>query len=225
VVREVAAVLPVRLYAASPLGDCIPPVVGPTEAVVTVSYFGADPVAMPDIRGAWIVDATHDPLAPWLEHTDADFIFASLRKTLPLPDGGIVWSPCGWAVPAADPAGQRHVEAASTMLAAMALKADHLAGGAMGKDIYLDRFRLAEAGFAGSTPGAACAYTRQVLVTFPVRRWREQRLANLAAFRAALPGGSRRPPSATLCGPASSPTASTPPSCGIWTGSTRRWST
>ena len=40
-----------------------------------------------------IEDHSHDLLGEWASHSDADWCFASLRKTLPVAEGGILWSP------------------------------------------------------------------------------------------------------------------------------------
>lgn len=42
-----------------------------------------------------IEDHSHDLLGPWALFSDADWCIASLRKTLPIPIGGILWSPKG----------------------------------------------------------------------------------------------------------------------------------
>jgi hypothetical protein len=178
VVDDLRASFRVRRYASSPLGS-VAPEAGPRDAVVAVSFFGAPPMAR-GCGGPFIVDATHDPVAPWLTGVDADYVFASLRKTLPLPDGGALWSPRGRPVPAAPPASDRHLVAAGDMLAAMCLKATYLDGGDVDKQAYLDLAAGAE--FDGVRPGSISAYSRAALNTFPVHRWRAQRMANLAAF-------------------------------------------
>ena len=40
-----------------------------------------------------IEDHTHDLIGHWAENSDADWCIASLRKTLPLAEGGVLWSP------------------------------------------------------------------------------------------------------------------------------------
>lgn len=40
-----------------------------------------------------IEDHSHDLNGDWVKNSNADWCIASLRKTLPLPEGGVVWSP------------------------------------------------------------------------------------------------------------------------------------
>ncbi|MFF5078704.1 hypothetical protein ACFY36_16755 [Actinoplanes sp. NPDC000266] len=48
-----------------------------------------------------IEDHSHDPFGAWPRHSTAAYAVASLRKTLPLPDGGLLWSPAGRRLPVA----------------------------------------------------------------------------------------------------------------------------
>lgn len=188
VADDVASVLDVKRYAASPEGDLAEPAPGDTEVVVAVSYFGQPPL-VPRSRGrVLIVDATHDPVAPWLPTVDADFVFASLRKTLPLPDGGVLWSPSRRPLPAPAPATERHLAGAGEILAAMNLKAAYLRQGSGDKQTYLDLYAAGEECLQQCTPGEMSAYSRAALRTFPIERWRAQRIANIAALTAALSG-------------------------------------
>ncbi|MEV4348656.1 hypothetical protein AB0J83_29720 [Actinoplanes sp. NPDC049596] len=67
-----------------------------------------------------IEDHSHDPLSEWARHSTAAYAVASLRKTLPLPDGGLLWSPRGRRLPApSGPPGP----GSDLKLAAMLLKA------------------------------------------------------------------------------------------------------
>jgi hypothetical protein len=45
------------------------------------------------VPGAVVVeDHSHDPGSAWARASGADYAFASLRKTLPIPDGGAAWT-------------------------------------------------------------------------------------------------------------------------------------
>lgn len=46
-----------------------------------------------------VEDHTHDMLSTWAVQSQAAYAFASLRKTLPVADGAIVWSPTGQTLP------------------------------------------------------------------------------------------------------------------------------
>jgi hypothetical protein len=186
VVDDVAPILEVKRYTASPEGDIEEPSPGNTEVVVAVSYFGQPPV-VPRSRGrVLIVDATHDPVAPWLSTVDADFVFASLRKTLPLPDGGVLWSPAWRVLPSPASATDRHLAGVGQILAAMNLKAAYLEHGTGTKQAYLELYAAGEECFRGGIPGEMSAYSRAALRTFPIEHWRAQRIANIATLTASL---------------------------------------
>lgn len=46
-----------------------------------------------------IEDHSHDLISDWSLNSNANWCVASLRKTLPLPEGGILWSPRGGKLP------------------------------------------------------------------------------------------------------------------------------
>lgn len=107
--------------------------VAPGDMVLAVNYFGVRSGAP---WGAWrestpsvalIEDHTHDPQSLWARSSNADFAFASLRKTLPLPDGAIAWSPRAWSLPEAASGGPSL--GSSLKLAAMLYKRRYLESG------------------------------------------------------------------------------------------------
>lgn len=183
VVESVVDLLPVRRYDAAPVGPQTPPSARAGEALLAVSYFGEAPVL--SATGAHvIVDATHDPLAEWAG--GADFVFASLRKTLPLPDGGAVWSPRGNPLPPAAPPVAEHLATAGRGLAAMALKRSYLDGAPVDKARYLELFAAAEAGLRSTTVSDISDYSRAALRVLPMVELRRHRTTNAARLTARL---------------------------------------
>ncbi len=105
----------------------------PHDMVLAVNYFG---VRSGDGWSAWrdanpnialIEDHTHDPQSTWARCSTADFAFASLRKTIPVPDGAITWSPRDRSLPEATQNG--FGIASSFKLAAMLYKRRYLDSG------------------------------------------------------------------------------------------------
>lgn len=159
----------------------IPAVAG--DVVVVVNQLGVRPrpdVATARARGLVVVeDHSHDLGASWALESHADFAFASLRKTLPIPDGGAVWSPRSLDLRlepqgGADRPGSRRGERLAAALAAR---------GRAAADEPL-RFRALARAAAGSdepAPGAAISsVSRALLAGMPVHAWRERRRQNLA---------------------------------------------
>jgi hypothetical protein len=163
----------------------------PRDAVVAVNYFG---VRAGEPWRAWrnrtecvlVEDHAHDPASEWATASEADYAFSSLRKTLPVPDGAILWSPRGLGLPE-QPAGG--ADGSELKLAAMLLKGEYLGGG---DDELKGRFRrlqidgeerLGKSFVAGASPA-----TREALVRGVPLPWRAKRAENAARLIAGLHG-------------------------------------
>ncbi|MGO9179869.1 MAG: hypothetical protein ACLQBX_16660 [Candidatus Limnocylindrales bacterium] len=157
----------------------------PGDAILVMNYFGLrEAVHAPRQGGVDIVeDHSHDPWSPWAQTSTADFCIASMRKTLPLSDGGVLWSPRGHALPPAPKLSAQRRKAAATKLTAMILKAMYLEGHPVAKDEYRALELRAERGFAVSGTSAMSEVARAILRSFPVESWRQARAANCALLR------------------------------------------
>ena len=110
--------------------------------------------------GATVIeDHSHDPLSGWARTSSAPYAIASLRKTLPVPDGGLVWSPRGFEVPRPEGA---ESAGAHLKLAAMLLKSAWLDGRPVVKDDFRALQQRGEHTLLGSA-GPASAFTAAVL--------------------------------------------------------------
>lgn len=116
-------------------------------AVVLVNFWGirSQPILDP-VPGIAIEDHTHAPDSVWALNSQASYAFASLRKTMPLPYGGILWSPGQAALPGQsrqvpDPIADGIF---ADKLFAMVMKAQYLAGEAVNKSFYRECFASAE---------------------------------------------------------------------------------
>jgi hypothetical protein len=162
---------------------------GPADAVIAVNYFGARE------DGDWerhrsaagftlIEDHSHDPFSPWAVGSRAEYAFCSVRKTLPVPDGGILWSPQDRDLP---PQPRGAAEGSELKLAAMLLKGRYLDGGG---DNLKERFRrlqvegeeqLARAPIAAASPAA-----REAVIGGAPLPWRVRRSDNAVHLLGAL---------------------------------------
>ena len=73
-----------------------------------------------------IEDHTHGLTTDWALRSDADYCIASLRKSLPVAAGGILWSPKGLSLPEAIGETDDCREMAVIRYQAMAMKADYM---------------------------------------------------------------------------------------------------
>lgn len=161
------------------------------DAVLNVAYFG--------LRGrAWtfeappgaevIEDHTHDPWSEWALTSCADFCLASLRKTLPVPDGSALWSPSGHALPDAAGVSRERARASADKLAAMLLKRLYLAGHAVHKEEFRKLTLAGEEHIASGDISGMVESTRALMATFPLRAWRTRRRENFELGAGLLAG-------------------------------------
>lgn len=152
------------------------------DLVVAVNYFG---VRSGHAWTGWreqnecvlVEDHSHDPVSGWSLNSTADYAFASLRKTLPVPDGAILWSPRGLTLP---DGGTSESAGSVLKLAAMLWKRDYIDGrsGAAAKDAYLAWQQEGEQTFERAEISFATWLSQEYLSSgFPVH-WRKQRVEN-----------------------------------------------
>jgi hypothetical protein len=79
------------------------------DALLRVNYFGlrgyrsTEKLMVPVVE-----DHTHDLIGDWAINSHADWCIASLRKSLPVPEGGMLWSPMGLKLPKAPVASEEN---------------------------------------------------------------------------------------------------------------------
>ena len=93
VVDAVRPLIPISGYRHIPLEAPEFPKLSRTEAILVSAHFGVEPTGLAGLPTERILlDLTQDPTAPWATPSDYGYAFASLRKTLPVPDGGLAWT-------------------------------------------------------------------------------------------------------------------------------------
>jgi hypothetical protein len=163
------------------------------DVVVAVNFFGVRDAApwkqwQRGHAGVCLVeDHTHDPLSSWAIHSTADYAFASLRKTVPIPDGAMLWSPKCKPLP--ETAGPNHPASAAYILAGMIFKKSYLAGGAANDPLY-DQMRLCqlrgEELLSGAGTGPISVWSRRTICRGLPADLRHMRERNTAQFLDAL---------------------------------------
>ena len=169
----------------------------PYDLVVAVNYFGAraqEPWRKWRNRNECVLveDHSHDPVSGWALHSTADYAFASLRKTFPVPDGGLLWSPRGLPLPMG---GVGESSGSLTKLAAMLWKREYLFGDADPeiKATYRRWQQEGEHAFEKATIAFASDVTQTFASSGVPKVWRERRRANTQYLLAALPKNAGRP--------------------------------
>lgn len=170
---------------ASPIWDTLR--VSKDDAVLVVNYFG---VRNGEIWEQWrnanngvlvIEDHSHDPLSYWALNSEADFAFASLRKTFPVSDGAILWSPKG--LPLSNKTPFNNWRGSSFKLAAMVLKRHYLeSGGSQVKAVFRGLQTDGEKLLGNAKISGISPWSKFLLsYGYPVK-WRERREENVRLF-------------------------------------------
>ncbi|MFY9938418.1 MAG: hypothetical protein WAK33_16185 [Silvibacterium sp.] len=124
-------------------------------------------------------DHSHDPVSGWARYSRADYAFSSVRKTMPVPDGAILWSPLGHSLPDIMDA---DFSGSALKLAAMIWKREYLEGNVAlaAKSFYRQWQRAGEDAFDRSSKiSPASPYSQQYLACGVPLKWRRQRAANV----------------------------------------------
>lgn len=126
-----------------------------------------------------IEDHSHDPFSLWARESTADYAIASLRKTLPIPDGGMIWS--GQKMELPRPAKSESF-AGAKKLTAMLLKRAYL----MGADISKDNYRViqteGEEELSIDGDRSVSSITKNILGSLNISEMRKQRASNTRKF-------------------------------------------
>lgn len=157
----------------------------PTDAILRVNYFGTRAYRSPEKLSvaAVVEDHTHDLIGGWALNSHADWCIASLRKTLPIPEGGMLWSPAGQKLPKQPKKSDENEQVAVTRWEAMRLKARYLAG----ENIEKASFR---AGCVETEPffdtASVCALdegSKKYLYSFNIQDWYKRKRDNWEILR------------------------------------------
>lgn len=157
----------------------------PNDAILRVNYFGTRSYRSSDRLSvaAVIEDHTHDLIGGWAINSHADWCFASLRKSLPVPEGGMLWSPVGLKLPPAPISSSENEKIAATRWEAMKLKARYLNEEDVEKTAFRERFVNTEDFFDHAPIYSLDVESLQYLKTFNVRSWYNQKRDNWEQLR------------------------------------------
>lgn len=149
------------------------------DLVVAVDFFGWGAPRIEVAPGATLLeDRTHR-----LRHGGSDW-FASLRKTLPVPDGG--WLALRERVDS-PPTRLEHVEAANRRLTGMLLKREYLAGRMPDKAAFRADSTQGERGL-GPLPSLPLSISVELATRYDWGPWHEHRRRNWNGFADAYTG-------------------------------------
>lgn len=99
-----------------------------------------------------IEDHTHDMFGHWALYSEADWCIASIRKSLPLPEGGMMWSPKGHRLTVDLQPSEENEQIASTRWEGMEIKTAYLNGEDVSKDEFRRHYTETEEWFDHAEP-------------------------------------------------------------------------
>ena len=107
------------------------------DVLFRMNYFGLRSFrSTKEIPVPVIEDHSHDLIGDWARNSDADWCIASLRKIIPIPEGGIIWSPKGYKLDCNPGQSASNMALAQKRWLAMEEKGKYLAGLADNKDSF-----------------------------------------------------------------------------------------
>ena len=159
------------------------------DALLRVNYFGLRSVRTnAGIPVPVVEDHTHDLIGDWATGSDAEWCIASLRKTLPIAEGGILWSPKGLKLQKEIELITENSKIASKRWAAMRKKALYLKNVIDDKSEFRTAMLSTEEEFDSMRISALDKETQEYLQEFDIAQWYEKKNNNREILRDALSG-------------------------------------
>ena len=146
----------------------------PKDVLLRVNYFGLRSYRDNSSLGLdieVIEDHTHSLSGDWIENSNADWCIASLRKSLPVGEGGVLWSPKGNKLPDIPPQNSENIELASARLHGMKLKSSYLSGTAFDKEAFRKIFIQTENAFEKIPLSQIYVEDSQIISKIDLNKW------------------------------------------------------
>lgn len=158
------------------------------DVLFRVNYFGMrDFRSEKELAVPVIEDHTHDVIGPWAVKSDADWCIASLRKTLPIPEGGLLWSPKGYQLDETFEDTLENEQIAAKRWKAMELKRDYLNEKLVEKDAFRSLFLETEEWFDTATISRIDKRTLDFLCQFDIISWYSAKKSNIERISRQIP--------------------------------------
>ena len=123
------------------------------DVLLRMNFFGLrDKRNNKNISCPVIEDHTHDPFGHWALYSDADWCISSIRKILPLPEGGMMWSPKGHQLTIELKSSEENEKIAAVRWEGMEMKKNYLKGKDVSKEDFRKRYTETEEFFDRAEP-------------------------------------------------------------------------
>jgi hypothetical protein len=118
-----------------------------------------------------IEDHSHDIIGNWAKMSNADWCFASLRKTLPIPEGGILWSPKNKRLPKSLQCTLINELLSYKRLFAMLLKKMYISNEINSKEQFRSIFTKTETAFSVLEYTSISEISYQIYNQIDIKKW------------------------------------------------------
>jgi len=151
------------------------------DVLLRMNYFGIRRFRDNDIIKIPVIeDHSHDLIGDWPLNSNADWCFASLRKTLPISEGGILWSPKNHYLPMLPEQTNRNVLLSEKRWRAMRLKKEYLRNERADKEEFRKLFMETESDFDELVVSPITQDCTNFLSNFNMEGWQQIKQRNWA---------------------------------------------
>ncbi len=143
------------------------------DVLLRMNYFGIrDLRSNKQIPVPVIEDHSHDPFGHWALYSDADWCISSLRKKMPIPEGGMMRSPKGFSLNTDIPTSEENEKIASIRWEGMEMKSRYLKGKNVNKEEFRKRYTETEEWFDHAEPSLIDKRSRKFITKqFDLNLW------------------------------------------------------
>lgn len=134
------------------------------DVLLRMNFFGIrDKRSNANIPCPVIEDHTHDPFGHWSLYSDADWCISSVRKILPLPEGGMMWSPKEHKLEVEIKPSEENEKIAAIRWEGMEMKSKYLKGEGVSKEEFRKRYTETEEWFDYAEPALIDERSKKVV--------------------------------------------------------------
>lgn len=149
------------------------------DVLFRVNYFGLRAFRDNSCLNVEVIeDHSHALTGDWIAGSNADWCVASLRKTLPISEGGVIWSPKGHKPPANPLQTVDNLSLADKRFQAMCLKNKYLHGEDIAKDVFRKLYLETELGLGTLADSALASADMDIINCLDVVKWNDQKKKN-----------------------------------------------
>lgn len=149
------------------------------DALLRMNYFGSRSFrSEKSIPVPVIEDHSHDLIGEWAKNSDADWCIASLRKIIPIPEGGVMWSPKRHHLEIEPQQSTSNISLAQMRWNAMEEKEKYLSGALENKELFRKAYLETEEGLDELDIALIDERSRVFLKSFDIERWYKAKKRN-----------------------------------------------